>query len=1830
MPPTDLSTLTDEQLRAEERRYLPLEDWTDDELAAQERVLQASAEAQAANPDLTAGETLRAAASGAAEGLRVAGQKMLESPPVRAAAEIANDPLVANLTRGNPIVRETAAALPYVPAAGLRATGTVAGAIAGSPGGPVGTGVGAAAGYSAFDSLAQQLEVLLGQRAEYSNKENLKGAVATGIGFGLPMPSPVIAPGLNVARQSAAATTVGATAEKAGQVLTGENDPDAVRNTALFTAALGFMGGLIQNAQTAPQRARVIQAARDLGYTGNSFGGVRAWWKAREADIKLATMKRAEPATAETPAGQIPARGEAPGAAAAAPETAPVAPAPEAIVPAPAAPAVRAPEAAPLPAPLPPVAPVGQPPAAQGVSPTPNASLTSRGSPTPGVEGEAPSVAPAPAEVKPPTPSAEPVEATTQIAYTFSGRRVKIPADQAPAANQVTADQYAELAQVRKTKGDAAYRRAWDRTIKANKRLAAAAAKNATAREGDTAAKGKRLQFKPRPDGQVDIIDAIQDLGGVPKPGPERGGQFDGWEDAFRGPARVLVGKRQGGWDGFMQDLVATYPQFANLEGAYAEQIGVEVGKALDARRQLDRMQTQERATEIFQKAALTGKGRAPKEPKAGEPEDTDSLVTADKFEVKGQDFKVKEIDESGNVIVEDGPRFGTQVLPPGSQFYPDKGSLKRAERPAEGDAMDWPEPETAPAVAPTGGELFDTAGSFNLASETQTAPSAPAVPAAQTDEMFGAGEVRSTAPTALDRANERARGTSGTGMPVPRGLEAGMPPLPPGTPAGAINYGKMPVAMERVAPGTVDVPTVLAALQDVAKATGITTDIREGRFYHNALGIAKSWSEIIRVRQLNDLPTAAHEIAHIVSKAIFGSMKSKPLIQAMGRGPAAKELTALGKALYGSTKPTAGYTAEGFSELVRLWLSTDDAAKQAPRATAWMEGALFAQHPEMAQALRRARDLYDLWRAQGAEGRVAAQTKDEPGRLSRVRDWAKKNLTKRAVVEEFAPLEELAKAYQASTGNRLAAGSNPYLIASALRSTAGARLETWVERGMTDLTGTITGPSLREAVARVKPQDAERFQLYLTVMEAIERHKQGKNPGIAAEDAVYVRDKFAREHPEFIGAADRVAAWWDGVLQYLVDAYPEMNGPIVERIRRANPKYYGPLARVTDAEKVRGSMAEATGGGLKRFSGSGRPIKKIILQSLLVAEGMIAKAHRDAVLRSVVRLADTEGMGWVIEEVPRSRVMERVSLSQIKGQLERMGVDTTDLDPDALLEYASVRDMPAGMDPIIAVRTGGGTRWFQVPAQVFEILEGVQEPARLGPLFEIFAGMPNRAFKLGTTGLRASFSLVTNPIRDLPTFMLQSIAGNPAERAKAYLGAMFNIVRSGLGGNESAAQQLAAQLGLQSSTFLGGDIEQARREARALFHGRMFRRLRSPVETLREVLSFTETAPRLAELEMIAREMGWRPGMNLTPDQAISMMLAFKRVTTDFTAKGSQWRPLYRAVPFLGAGTQGARAGARAFKGDKGTKQQSRAALRVILNGLTMLTVPALFNWWRNKDEEWWQNLPWRERYLYLNVADGPRVYQIPLPPEWGAAFVTAPTAVLDGWYRRDPEAVTKAMGHIFSVVNPLDWPVLLKTGKEQWQNRVEFFDRPIVPRGELDLLPGAQRNQYTSELAQLLGNAFPEQISPRRVDAAVRQVYGGLGGDVMDTPGAIMRALGLETQAPEREFEGADIPVLGRVVRRGGKYSANSQPVIDFWDDYLRYSAWSAANKKAQKDGRPPLQPMSRAEQAYAIRLEVQQPVIKMTMDMAARTPEYERRQKLYQAVAKRARDIVRQRPE
>ena len=234
-----------------------------------------------------------------------------------------------------------------------------------------------------------------------------------------------------------------------------------------------------------------------------------------------------------------------------------------------------------------------------------------------------------------------------------------------------------------------------------------------------TVAKGSKLAFGARPDGGTDIIDLIQSLGGVPPP-PKgaTGGEWDGFGEVFAGPAKLLVNakKRGLGLDQFLGNFSDT--EFAHLAGN-PDGFKQTVSDALAERARLKIANTLEENTAKFQTAILTGKGRGGKEPKAGQIDRSDNLNPGDKFSVKGEPITVTDVDPDGNVVLQDGPRFGTQIIPPGVEIYPDARSLKKLPRetpkastaPQSDDPFGdnyVPEPDVpaAPPAAPTQADL--------------------------------------------------------------------------------------------------------------------------------------------------------------------------------------------------------------------------------------------------------------------------------------------------------------------------------------------------------------------------------------------------------------------------------------------------------------------------------------------------------------------------------------------------------------------------------------------------------------------------------------------------------------------------------------------------------------------------------------------------------------------------------------------------------------------------------------------------------------------------------------------------------------------------------------------------------------------------------------------------------------------------------------------------------------------------------------------------------------------------------------------------------------------
>jgi hypothetical protein len=557
--------------------------------------------------------------------------------------------------------------------------------------------------------------------------------------------------------------------------------------------------------------------------------------------------------------------------------------------------------------------------------------------------------------------------------------------------------------------------------------------------------------------------------------------------------------------------------------------------------------------------------------------------------------------------------------------------------------------------------------------------------------------------------------------------------------------------------------------------------------------------------------------------------------------------------------------------------------------------------------------------------------------------------------------------------------------------------------------------------------------------------------------------------------------------------------------------------------------------------------------------------------------------MGGLIAEVEQdvapvaTRDLKDV-LNKIRSELVDVADVTVDVDDDAELDltartltFFAPADQPSGVEPIVPLYDGeqGTVRWFRMDESIMRSLEALTphrqvEITGLAAADELMKKWA-RAFRAGTTGLRASFGLVWNMMRDPQTMYVNSKSSAAGPRLLVeWLRGMVNAgLNKTSGGTVDASEWVDTymRIGAEMSQSLGQDIPHTRAAARRLFQGRTVKTLdpRNWFEWYREVVQFPEAAPRIAELKTVAEDIGWEPGEPMTLDQSLQLLMASKQVTTDFTAAGHFARKWNQMVPFYNAAIQGPRANLRAAR---------RNPQKFMLRGLQM-TALSLLLWWKYKDEDWWTQMDPHEKFLHWHFPiDWPEetLTRIPRAFEVGLIFGALPEALMDSWYQRDPEAAKEWFGVFFDMASPgsPDWSVIglpkpLEVGAEQLANERFFFDSPIVPMSMERKPAEEQYDEYTSRLAIRLGDVF--DASPKRIDHALQGVFGYLGGDLLGV-------LGLGPPDREREKELADLPVVGRMFQRGGR-QGRIKTVDQLYDQLEEMQKRQASSKMQETEG-------------------------------------------------------------
>lgn len=916
--------------------------------------------------------------------------------------------------------------------------------------------------------------------------------------------------------------------------------------------------------------------------------------------------------------------------------------------------------------------------------------------------------------------------------------------------------------------------------------------------------------------------------------------------------------------------------------------------------------------------------------------------------------------------------------------------------------------------------------------------------------------------------------------------------------------------------------------------------------------GIFKPGAEVARLRKANDLPVAAHEIAHALERIHRRAMGIGG--KDIGRRAWQRALPANVRAEFQALDydPAQQRPFEGFAEFVRHWLTIGDTHTIAPNSHAWFEQVFLQHNPELAKQIGAVREKITAFRNQGAVKRVESLVQFKPESQPLAETLRRKGRDiERLWIDDLADLERMER--EIGGGNLALGDASPTKIARMVTQASGTRARSWARHGQTDFAGNRTGPSLKAIFGRKGVAGDERQAiLYAVARRAVELHNRGIDPGITKDDAQHTV-KTLQTAPR-LRFANEIHDWNRGALEYLRDA-GGISQETFDAIGALNQSYI-PFFRVFEQEggfATGGRRIGDTPQAVKRIKGSGRDLINPIESMQQHANQIIATADKVRVARALVELSKSkDGLGKYVEQIPADRVPTQFTLEDIARQVKTAGGDLSAADLDAVMTiFANSPRTPTGGNIVSFVRDGK-RQFYELDPELFRAIQAL-DYQRIHPVLDAVFGIPARITRMGATGLQAGFQLITNPMRDYASMILQT-KGNPVDATVGF----FKQLAKQIGLGENEVKNIWRATGGELSQPLGMDRASLRRAVDDVLDNtvsqKILRVVKHPIEFIREVLSFTEVAPRVAEFELTLREMGWKKGQTVSTSMAIEAANRAAEITINFRRAGHYGRYANQVIAFFNPSVQGL---------SKFNRAHSEQKLRSVVQGIGLVTAPALLNWWVNRDDEEWRNFPAWVKYGFYNVKIGGEWVRIPTPFEWWYVYGALPMASADALYREKPEEMTKLFKQSMEQLTPPIVPSLFIPTTEAIANKSFYTGRPIVPKSMERLLPQEQAKTHTSATARQVADILSVggvAVSPAKIEHVLNGQSGGFWGDMIST---IEQAAG--TAPPTSMLEPADIPIAGRLFIRDG-----SSAVIDEFYTELEYlQSKEASRKKLIKDG-------------------------------------------------------------
>lgn len=875
------------------------------------------------------------------------------------------------------------------------------------------------------------------------------------------------------------------------------------------------------------------------------------------------------------------------------------------------------------------------------------------------------------------------------------------------------------------------------------------------------------------------------------------------------------------------------------------------------------------------------------------------------------------------------------------------------------------------------------------------------------------------------------------------------------------------------------------------------------------AKGEFKKLSKAVRLRIANDLPTATHELGHLLDDE-YDFTSSANIDEIIDF--AQRKSPTLMKQYKKSEVPD-----EAVAEFVREFVKDPQSTiKEVPKFSKEFIETLSSKDAQALKTLSEySQQYYNLDFMDKVDAAMTNNKEIKKRNKSTAAEISKEIYTK--LIDSFAPIKE-ATDYVKEVKGTLSGRKDAYILAINSKN-VDATMSTIFKEGMVDPNGNLTGgKGLIDCIKDISHKDIDLFDKYLVLkhsLEWIEPQEGAKLKRVFSDDTLQDCERIKKEianlennHPEFKEASENLYKFQRDMLKYWVVSMGGMDAITYNKLQKMYP-HYVPFMRDTGRNRTGFKSGFANQQSpVKTAKGSGATIISPLESIIKNVEKQVKFGTRNRVMAVLGMYADNvPGFANFIEPVPPDQVKNIINIEKLSDEF--LGRMSESLDENDLFNLTEVFEDVFGTQvesytpvvipgkQIVTYLNKGKHKYYQVHDKaLFNAITNLT-PVQAGKIMN-FAGRTLGITNALITQLNPVFA-TTNAIRDYDTAMKNSKAyNNPITFTGAYMSALWDVIR-----NSDNYKQYKAAGGGHMSMFSDNidvlkktlrevsskDAGLARRLAQAIFL--------HPIECVTKINEITEAIPRLAEFK----------GMKKKGADNQQAIYAASDITVNFNRSGEVGRKLNKIFRFSNATVQGMDKQARIFTSG-GKKEIAKHMLRYLISAI--LTTALLEFWNRTSDEDGWEELSQYQKNNFYCISIGNGKF-IKIPKAREAAILNTTAERAADYAFGDKEAFYQFGQYIGDTTLPAWLPVtgIAEGGIEEGVHQAaggtilggivdnmvnkDFKGTPIVSSALEDEPNKEQYNQKTSLLAKSIGQTF--NWSPMKIDHLIDNYTGIIG---------------------------------------------------------------------------------------------------------------------------------------